>query len=148
MTQNCKKFIQLISLGLLGCIIMISLEATIMPQFLYKSMIKVGVFGGCMMIYYILNRKTSFFDMLRVKNKKQLFISIGFGIGVYGVILLGYYLFRDFIEPEKITSNLLEKENISRENFLYVAIYISVINSLLEELFFRGFLFLELRKGD
>jgi len=40
----------------------------------------------------------------------------------------------------------LGKEGIRRENFLWVALYISVVNSLLEELLFRGLGYLELRK--
>ena len=144
--KNRKRFFQIVILGLIGCIIMISLEATIMPQYLYKSMIKVAVFGSCIAVYYIMNKGTSFLELIRVKDKKQLLISLAFGIGVYCVILLGYYVFHILIEPEKITSNLLEKENISKENFLFVAVYISIVNSFLEEIFFRGFLYLEFRK--
>ena len=39
-----------------------------------------------------------------------------------------------------------ETTGVNKTNFLWVAIYISFINSLLEEFFFRGFAFLTLKK--
>ena len=45
-----------------------------------------------------------------------------------------------------ITSALTGDIGVNKENFVFVAIYISFVNSLLEEFFFRGFAFLSLTK--
>ncbi len=45
-----------------------------------------------------------------------------------------------------ITKSLETGISVSKENFVYVACYIAIVNSFLEELFFRGFAFLELKK--
>ena len=52
----------------------------------------------------------------------------------------------NFISLDNIQDILSDNLNVSKSNFLYVAIYISFINSLLEEFFFRGFIFLNLNK--
>lgn len=38
--------------------------------------------------------------------------------------------------------------SVNADNFIYVALYISFINSLLEEFFFRGYVFLILKKDS
>ena len=45
-----------------------------------------------------------------------------------------------------IMEMLDKKVSVNKGNFIGVALYISLINSLLEEFFFRGFMFLNLRK--
>ena len=51
----------------------------------------------------------------------------------------------DDIVMAGIAGSLLDNAGVSKENFLYVSLYISLVNSLLEELFFRGLLFLNLK---
>ena len=63
------------------------------------------------------------------------------------VILFCHIQLRDYIDLDVIRINLLAKENITATNFVYVSLYISFINSFLEELFFRGFMFLSLTKS-
>ena len=45
-----------------------------------------------------------------------------------------------------LTASLNETTGVNKNNFLYVSVYISFINSLLEEFFFRGFAFITLKK--
>jgi len=45
-----------------------------------------------------------------------------------------------------VTSSLTEGMGITADNFIWVAIYISIMNSFLEEFFFRGFGFITLKK--
>lgn len=58
-----------------------------------------------------------------------------------------YALIQDYVDPNQIKDSLLNKEKVSVENFLYVALYISAVNSFLEEIFFRGLLFLQVKKS-
>lgn len=121
-------------------------ELILQLPYLYKSIIKVFVFLFCIAIYIMLNKDKDFFALFQIRSKKELLVAVTTGVTVYGIILVGYFIAESLIDFHLLTSNLLKKENISKDNFLYVAIYISVINSLLEELFFRGFAFLKLRQ--
>ena len=65
---------------------------------------------------------------------------------IYAVILVAYFMFRNIFDFSALTSSLNETTGVNKSNFLWVAIYISFVNSLLEEFFFRGFAFLTLKK--
>lgn len=45
-----------------------------------------------------------------------------------------------------VTALLDKNAGVTAENFLWVSLYVSFVNSLLEEFFFRGFAFLVLRR--
>ena len=70
----------------------------------------------------------------------------GIGAGVFAVILGGFFLTRGIFDFSGLTTALTAGTGVRRENFLWVALYISFVNSLLEEFFFRGFGFLLLRR--
>jgi len=72
--------------------------------------------------------------------------SLLLGIGVYSVILIGYFLTRNIIDYSNVTSNLTDGMGITSDNFIYVSLYISLMNSFLEEFFFRGYGFITLKK--
>lgn len=141
-----NKAIQILFLVSLGCIIMSFIEGIIQPSYVYKSLIKLIIFLSLILIYCLYNKDFSFFKVLKVHDKKDLLISITIGLAVYSIIILSYFIARNFIDLEQIAANLTTKENISRNSFIFVALYISFINSLLEELFFRGFAFIQLKE--
>ena len=85
------------------------------------------------------------FSNLKFSKLKLIFI---FVICVYFFIIILFFLLRDYIDLDVIRNNLLAKENITASNFVYVSLYISFVNSFLEELFFRGFMFLSLTKSS
>lgn len=70
----------------------------------------------------------------------------GFMLGLIASagVFLGYALFGHLVDFASVLGELETKLGIRAENFIYVALYVTVINSLLEELFFRGFIFLGL----
>lgn len=140
-----KKIVKLTIISILALVLMYYVEAFIRPGFLIKSILKLGSFSLAILIYYKTSR-----DNIRLFNfsdiNKSSFKTITFiAIAVFFLILIGYYLMKDFIDLSNIKDNLLEKEKITKDTFLYVALYISFINSLLEEIFFRGFIFGEMK---
>ena len=68
------------------------------------------------------------------------------GAAVYAIVLAAYFIFRNVFDFSALTTSLTATTGVNRQNFLWVALYISFFNSLLEEYFFRGFAFLEFRK--
>lgn len=124
------------------CAAMALVESVLRPGYVIKSAIKLLLFGGSVLAWGLRFREEKPSRLFRTGS---LGFALLLGTGIYGVILGGYALVRPFMDLESIAANLLSKEHVSRENFLWVALYISLVNSLLEELLFRGFGFLTLR---
>lgn len=76
-------------------------------------------------------------------HKRGIFLGLLFGGISFASILVAYFLLQDVIDFDSIVQEL-KKSGISAENFIFIALYITVGNSLLEEFFFRGFIFLNL----
>jgi len=133
--------------SILACILMFAIERFISPSYLIKSAIKLVVFSLPIILY---TKRFGFrsirnqFSNLKFSKLKLIFI---FAICVYFFIISLFFLLKDYIDLDVIRNNLLAKENITASNFVYVSLYISFVNSFLEELFFRGFMFLSLTKS-
>ena len=119
------------------CLSMAFVEAVLQPGYAVKSAIKLLLFAAAV---------CSLGDVRRWFRREGLGMGLLLGGGIFAVILTAFSLFRPFLDLDAIAAGLLGKEGVSRENFLWVALYISVINSLLEELLFRGLGYLELRR--
>jgi uncharacterized protein len=142
---NKNKSSQIIFFVLFGCIIMSIIEGVVQPVYIYKSFFKIITFLSLILIYSFINKDFSYFKIFKITSKKDFFTSILMGLIVYLVIISAYFIAKNFINLNEISANLMSKENISKGNFVFVAIYISLINSLLEEMFFRGFAFITLK---
>lgn len=121
---------------LLACAAMAMVETVFMPGYVVKSAIKLVLFAGTVW----------FFGGRGLLRREGLGLAAGLGAGIYVFLIAAFFLFRSFIDLQGIAAGLLEKENVDKSNFLWVALYISVVNSLLEELLFRGLAYLHLRK--
>ena len=130
-----RKALSIIFAMVLACAVMALVETVIRPGYLVKSCIKWVLFLGLSI--------GSLRGSLRREGRG---LGRCLGGGIFAVILAAFFLFRDFIDLGTIADGLLGKEGISRENFLWVALYISICNSFLEELLFRGLGYLALRK--
>lgn len=139
-----RKAIPIMILVIFGCAIMAIVESVIQPGYLIKSVIKVSVFLSCLIIFRKSNQLNITF--FKIDAKKDLLISLIVGISVFLIVMVGYFLFKNTIDFDAILNNLTEKEGITKNNYLIVFGYISLINSLIEEIFFRGLAFIELKK--
>ena len=79
-------------------------------------------------------------------DKKGFKLAIMMGGLIYAVILSAYFIFRNVFDFSSLTSSLTSTTGVNKQNFIFVALYISFANSLLEEFFFRGFSFLTLKE--
>ena len=130
-----RKALYIIFAVILACGIMALVETVLQPGYFVKSCIKWTLFPGL-----------SFGSLRGSLRREGLGLGLCLGGGIFAVILASFFLFRNFIDLGAIADGLLGKEGISRENFLWVALYISICNSFLEELLFRGLGYLALRK--
>lgn len=147
MKEN-RKIIAITCTLIFSCLLMYIIETYIKPPYILKSIYKIFLFAVLPLIYSAFHNNTKFKEYFIMRDKRQVFISIALGIGVYLFILAGYYVLKRFINLENIALQLENNLNVNKENFVFVALYISFVNSMLEELFFRGFGFLTLRKSS
>ena len=132
---------------LFSTLLMCFVDGVISPPYLYKSIIKIVLFLLIPMVYFLAYKgKNEYLKKLFVPKKKDFFLALLLGIGVFAVIMGAYFLLGSFINLNEIKESLITGIGVTADNFLYVAIYISFVNSLLEEFFFRGYAFLILKK--
>ena len=131
-----------IAFSLIVCLI----DAVIMPSYFVKIPIKIVFFLALPMSFFVINKEAfGEFKSLFAFKKGGLLMAILLGIGVFVVILGGYFLTRNIIDFSNVTTNLTAGMGITAQNFIYVATYISIFNSFLEEFFFRGYAFITLK---
>ena len=136
---------------LISSVLYCALAMTLMDTFLDlsygpRSLLKIMMFMIVPMLYFLMYKE----DIPKIKQlfqpkKKDFLLALGLGAGVYIIILAAYFIFRSFIDLNTIKDALLKNVGVSVENFLVVALYISFVNSLLEEFFFRGYAFILLK---
>lgn len=143
---SAKRTYILISVVL--CALALSLvDGVLQPSYAAKSAIKVILFLLVPMTYFLLFwQEWPQFKALFYPRKRDLAVALGLGLGVYGLILGGYYLLRNWLDIDAIALKLTADGGVSGDNFLWVALYISFVNSLLEEFLFRGFAFITLKR--
>ncbi len=140
-----KRGISIALIVVFCCIIMALVDGIWQPDYAVKSAIKVVLFIALPFAYSIFDKDIKLKELFRA-DKKGMKFAFYLCIPVFVLILGAYLLLKDVFDFSKVTGALTGNIGVSRENFLFVAIYISFANSLLEEFFFRGFAFLTLKK--
>ena len=140
-----RSAVLIILAGLLCCAAMALVDGLWQPAYALKSGIKVVLFLLIPLGLSLLQKDVAFRELFRFR-KKGFAIALGLGIGIYGVILGAYLLVRNWFDFSGIAKSLSQNAGVTKDNFLFVSLYISFANSLLEEFFFRGFLFTNLKR--
>ncbi len=127
--------------------LMLAVDGIWQPGYIVKSAIKWALFLAVPIAASLIFPKLRLWDT--VKPKKQGFgIALLLGVGIYIIIMAAYFVVENFADFSGIASKLASTTGVDRENFAYVSLYISFANSLLEEFFFRGFVYFNLREID
>lgn len=125
--------------ALISILVMSLVERLFQPSYAIKSLIKILVMNTPILLHTRLFHR-GYFDLIYLKRKKlskTLVLAMAFA---YIGIIVAFLLFQDMIDLSLIRKSLFEKEGLTRENFLFVFVYIIIVNSFLEESFFRGYL--------
>ena len=138
--MNNGKIRLVVFLSLFVLLVMSLIEKIVQPSYFIKSIIKLLVFSLAMFIYCI-KYKENFFKLINLKKKGLSKGLILFMLFSYFVIIVGYLLLRNLIDLNGIRESLLNKEQLNKNNFIFIFSYIIFINSFLEESFFRGFIY-------
>ena len=140
-----RSVILIFAVTIICCAAMAVIDGILRPGYAVKSVIKMAMFMLIPLIASQVDRGVLYLPLLRPKNK-GLLPAIALGVGIYVVILGGYFLVSPFFDFSKIAGALTTNAGVTKENFLYVSLYISFVNSFLEEFFFRGFVFTNLKQ--
>ena len=141
-----KKLYIILSVAVLS-IVMNLVDGVLTPPYAVKSALKLLLFVGVPLVYYLTDpEERKVLKKMLIPDKKGLALSIPLGAGCIAVILGAFFLLRGTADFSGITKSLTGDSGITAENFVFVALYISFINSFLEEFFFRGFAFVTLKR--
>lgn len=141
--KNRNKVCRILTALAAGCLVMGLIDAVIQPGYLVKSGLKLLLF---LLLPYLAVYRGSPQAMRRLFRWQGAGIwPVVLGLGTFGGILGLYFLLGPYFDFSMVTGALQEELGVNAGNFIFVALYISFINSLLEEFFFRGFGYLTLR---
>lgn len=122
------------------CFIPVFLAERFNLPYLTKSMVKIISFFIPVLFYYVTFRYriTDILRLRPLKNAAVLYICMA--VAFAGIIIL-FFALKKYIDTDSIVKSLMKKERLTKENCIFVFAYIIIVNSFLEEAFFRGFLF-------
>ncbi len=124
------------------CIAMSAIELIFTPTYFVKAAIKLALFVIIPISLVIIRKETAILQFFK-PNKKTLLPMLAFGVLMYAFIVGAYFLLGEYFDLSGITSSL-DEIGVTENNFIFVALYIAVCNSFLEEFIFRGFGFIGL----
>lgn len=140
-----KQGVIIIGIAIACCVIMGVVDAVIQPQYWIKSACKALLFLIMPAVFAICNRNVDIKSLFK-PNKRGMKLAFCLCVPLYVLILGAYLLLKNVFDFSQVTGALTGNIGVDKNNFVFVAIYISFVNSLLEEFFFRGFSFLTLKK--
>jgi len=145
--MNKRKTVKgILRIVFISIIIMFIIESIINTGYIQKSVVKMLMFFILPILYTLYDKNIKIGDNFKIRSRKVLIYSFILGLGVYLGILVAYFALKDFIDLSNIIEMLDKNASVNKENFLWIGLYISFINSLLEEFFFRGFIFLNIKR--
>lgn len=143
MNKCCKKSLWLIVTVIISCIAMAIIETIIEPAYFVKSVLKIIFFLFVPLVFIKLQKEKVFADSFSL-NKKSVLKLLGLGLIIYVIIMAAFFLTRGIFNYTSLVNSLSADQNVSQNSFIWIALYISFCNSLLEEFLFRFVGFIKL----
>ena len=140
-----QKRLYVIASTVLCALAMAFVDGVIQPPYGAKSVLKIILFLCVPLGYFGIFRSWDSLKALFLLKKRELLVALALGIGAFGVITGGYMLISRFFSLEEAIWQMTAEGGVNPGNFLYVSFYIALVNSMLEEFFFRGYAFLNLK---
>lgn len=143
MNKCCKKSLWLIVTVIISCIAMAVIETIIEPAYFVKSVLKIIFFLFVPVVFIKLQKEKVFTDSFSL-NKRSILKLSGLGLIIYVIIMAAFFLTKGIFDYSSLVTSLSADQNVSQNSFIWVALYISFCNSLLEEFLFRFVAFIKL----
>lgn len=138
-----KKLLWITLYAITACSILYMVEHIFTPSYILIIVQKVLLFIIIPLIILYSSRRHK--DALWNMNKKSIFYGVVFWVLASITISWSYLIFQSQIDWQSITTSLRDRW-ITQEVFLFVFAYIMFGNALIEEFFFRGFVFQTLKR--
>lgn len=124
-------------LSLVSIIFLLWIEQSVEVAYIWKTVAKMILF---LLVPLFLFRKVGFpFLRLRQTDQKSMKIAIGSGLAIMGIIIAAFIALQPFIDIAALLVDLADA-GITATTFPFIALYILLGNSMLEEFYFRGLL--------
>lgn len=138
-----QKIILFLSLMILPLIILLIAQKYLPNTYLFSSIYKLIYLTPFLYTLYVSKKKLkTVFNKFSLKTFKNNFFKMFFlGILAASIYLSAFYLFKGSFDLSLIQSKLQATLSITTTNLIFIGLYIIIINSLLEEFFWRGFMF-------
>jgi len=135
-----KKDKYIVIFSVLFIIALYIVDQILQMSYFYKVMFKL-----CMIAISYLVGKNFFnmsFDFLRFKNIRSYKKGIMLSFLTFTIIFVGFFIVNNFMDLNVLKSEFINKYKLTGYKFFIASFYLVIINSFLEEYFFRGFIFL------
>lgn len=124
--------------SLISIFFLLWIEQGLEVSYVWKTLAKVMVF----VVFPVLLLRGYKLEFLQIRKtqKKSIYLALGLGIVVAGTVLSAFMLLNDSIDLVALQIDLETRVGVTASVFPFVAVYILLGNSFLEEFFFRGLL--------
>ena len=139
-----KNLSLIIALSTLACAAYTVMLGSAWNFYFATSAVKLALFLLMPLAYFAMSKQGRFRELFSFKGDvRWLKISAWLGGGAFFAIILGFLLLNQLFDKEMILAGLAS-EGITKSLYPVVFLNIVVVNAFLEELFFRGFVFLKM----
>jgi len=134
----------IIGLVICGCVLMAIVDGSSL-NYVIKAVLKITAFTSLPLIYHVFINKKSikYLFSCKIKDLKNAFF---LGLILYILILMTYFGFKSTFDLLQLVTVLESNFGSGMISFIPIALYIAIINSFLEEFFFRGLAYLSLKE--
>jgi len=141
-----KKLVYIISSSLITIVLLYLMDQIFELSYITKVIGKIIIFTLFPIIYIRITKENFIKDSLTNINRKfHIKKSHVLGISLFVILIIALNLVKRFVNIDILISEFEEKYKINKSNIIFYGAYLTFINSLLEEFFFRGFIFLNLK---
>jgi len=141
-----KNAVIITALSFAACALHAVMLNTPFNHYAYTSALKGILFAVIPLAYFAVSKQGGLKDLFSVKgHKKAIKQALILGGLVFAFALIAFFALRPLLDQVMIIDGLTNF-GITGKNYPFVFIYIIFINAALEELFFRGFVFLTLHR--
>ena len=133
----------IIAYSIVCLLILYMVEQVFMTPYFIKTIIKIPLFT---LFPFVIQRcllKSEF--SIRIKKPGQKII-LFWSVFIFVIIIAAAFALKSFIDIEAISSDFANRMKLSGQGMVLAGVYTILVNSLIEEFFFRGFIFQELLK--
>ena len=139
-----KNVLLITVFSLIACMAHGAMLYTPFNTYVHTSAAKVVLFMLVPFMYFKISKDGKFTGLFTIKgDNKSIKQSIILGIIAFVFIIIAFPVVRPWLDSYMIIETM-SNVGITADNYIFVAMYYVFVNVALEELFFRGFVFLTL----